>query len=127
MFAQVETVVGADDTAAALGSGDLEVLGTPRVVALLEESSVQAIASALDDAQTSVGVSVNLDHVRASVVGAHITAQAKVARVAEREVTFEVAAYEATESDEPQLIAEGTVVRVIVDAERFLARANAPR
>ena len=127
MLAQVETVVGADDTAAALGSGDLAVLGTPRVVALVEESSVQAIAPALDDTQTSVGVTVNLSYVRPSVVGTHITAQATVTGVAEREVTFEVAAYEATEDDEPRLIAEGTVVRMIVDAERFLARANAPQ
>ncbi|GAB3303604.1 thioesterase [Epidermidibacterium keratini] len=119
LAAQIEIVVGAADTAAALGSGDLQVLGTPRVLALAEQATVRAVSGVLDDTETTVGIEVALQHLRASLVGARITVDATVTAAQERRLTFEVNA-----RDGDQVVAQGTVVRMVVDTERFLARAG---
>jgi predicted thioesterase len=102
------------DTAAALGSGDVDVLGTPRVVALCEEATLAAVAGALESGQTTVGTRVELDHLRPSAVGASITARATLTSVDGRRLTFDVEA-----SDADQVIARGVVVRALVDRSRF--------
>jgi fluoroacetyl-CoA thioesterase len=70
--AAFDELVGDGDTAAALGSGDVAVLATPRVLALAERATVQAVAGALDPDETTVGAHVELDHLRPSFVGASI-------------------------------------------------------
>ena len=102
------------DTAVALGSGDVDVLATPRVLALCEAATVAAVAGALDPAQTTVGTRVELDHLRPSVVGSHVTATATLVSVDGRRLTFDVAASEAGD-----VIARGVVVRALVDRARF--------
>jgi fluoroacetyl-CoA thioesterase len=117
-----EHTVTDDDTAVALGSGDVPVLATPRVVAWLEGATVACLDDVLDDASTSVGTRVEIDHLAASPVGAHITAAASVVEVDGRSVVFEVAAEHRVGDGAPVLVAAGRVVRAVVDRERFLAR-----
>jgi len=74
--ASIEAVVTAADTALALGSGDVEVLGTPRALALAEAATVAAAAGTLTDGQTTVGTRVELDHVAPSPLGATVRAEA---------------------------------------------------
>ena len=81
-------IVGEADTAIALGSGDVPVLGTPRIVALLEQAAVAALAGDLADGTTSVGTHIAVDHVAASFVGAAVEAIAEVVDVDGRTVTF---------------------------------------
>ena len=114
--ASVTHVVTDADTAQALGSGDLAVLATPRVLAWCEEATCAALA--LDSTQTSVGTRVDLQHLAASPVGAEVTATASVIHTDGRLVRFQVAAHDAGGT----LLATGEVRRVIVDRERFLAR-----
>jgi fluoroacetyl-CoA thioesterase len=114
--ASVTHVVGPQDTARALGSGDLDVLGTPRVLAWCEEATCAALG--LDASRTSVGTRIELEHLAASPVGAVITATATVIYSDGRLVRFQVAA----QDDSGALIASGEVRRVVVDRERFLAR-----
>ena len=114
--ASVTHVVTDADTAQALGSGDLAVLGTPRVLAWCEEATCAALE--LDATQTSVGTRVDLQHLAASPVGAEVTATANVIHTDGRLVRFQVAAHDAGGT----LLATGEVRRVIVDRERFLAR-----
>jgi len=115
-------VVGERDTAAALGSGDVAVLGTPRVVALVEAATVAALGDRLSPAATSVGARIELDHRSASPVGAHLAAAAVLVRVNGRSLEFMVSVH-----DGSALVAEGTVHRQVVDRERFLARARGER
>ncbi len=117
--AEFTVEVGADDTALALGSGDVPVLGTPRVVALLEQATVRAVAGQLPDGNTTVGVAVDIAHRRATAAGGRIRVTARLVEVSGPTLTFEVAAYE---GDRP--VADGTVRRAIVDREAFLARAR---
>lgn len=117
-----EFTVGEADTARALGSGDVSVLATPRVLAWLEAATVAVLDDVLDDASTSVGTRVELEHVLASPVGAHVTAAASISFVDGRLVRFEVAAEHRVGDGAPQVVATGQVTRVVVDRDRFLAR-----
>jgi len=114
---EAKLVVAAADTARALGSGTVDVLGTPRLVALCEEASCRAIAAEPATGTTSVGINVRLDHLQPSAIGSQVVAEAVLAKVDGRRLTFTVSA-----SDDRGLVAVGKVVRVIVDTERFLTR-----
>jgi len=117
LCASVELVVGEGDTAIAFGSGDVPVLGTPRVVALCEEACVVAVAGQLGEGQTTVGVRVELDHLRASAVGAHVAATATLTQVDGSRLSFAVGVVEGERE-----VARGLVVRTVVDRDGFLAR-----
>lgn len=110
--------VAAADTAGALGSGDLPVLGTPALLALAERATVAAVAAAVPTESTTVGTRVQLDHLRASPVGALITVTARLVAVDGRLLRLEVVA----EDGSGTLIGHGEIRRVVVDRERFLAR-----
>jgi predicted thioesterase len=116
--ATLEFTVTGDDTAVALGSGSLEVLATPRMLAWCEAATCAAVDQDLPDERTSVGTRVQLEHVGASAVGAVVRVTATVSYVDGRLVRFQVAA----EQDAGQLVAHGEVTRVVVDRDRFLAR-----
>ena len=120
--ATLEFVVTDADTAAALGSGDVPVLATPRVLAWLEAATVAALAPSLDAASTSVGTRVELEHVAATPVGATVLATASVSYVDGRLVRFEVAAEHRAPDGSLAVAATGRVTRVVVDRDRFLAR-----
>lgn len=102
------------DTALAVGSGEVRVLATPRVVALAEAASLQALAGALDPESTSVGVRVELDHLAPSPVGATVTARAELVQVTGRRLTFDV-----TVSQDGAPVARGHLTRAVVDRTRF--------
>jgi predicted thioesterase len=111
--------VGEDDTALAVGSGTLSVLGTPRLLAWCEAATCAAVVDALPPGSTTVGTRVALDHLLASPVGAELSVTASVTHVDGRLLRFTVGARDA----DGRLVGSGEVTRVAVDAERFLARA----
>ncbi len=115
---RVGHTVSPQDTARALGSGDLDVLATPRLLAWCEAATVAALADSLDAGQASVGTRVELTHQRASRVGAAVVVRADLVHVDGRLLRFDVAAEDA----EGVLLAHGAVTRVVVDRERFLGR-----
>jgi predicted thioesterase len=110
------------DTAMALGSGDVPVLATPRIIAWLEAATVACLASSLDATSTSVGTRVEVEHSAASPVGATVVARASVSHVDGRLVRFEVAAEHQLGDTPPVVVATGRITRVVVDRARFLAR-----
>jgi fluoroacetyl-CoA thioesterase len=116
--ASVHLVVSDADTARAVGSGDVPVLATPRLLALAEAATVAAVSGHLEAGQTSVGTRIQLEHLRASAVGATVTVRAQLAHVDGRLLRFEVAA----EDSGGQAVGHGQVTRVVVDRDRFLAR-----
>ncbi len=114
-----ELKVSDGDTALALRSGDVPVLGTPRVVALAEEATLAALDGALAKGETTVGMRIQLDHLSPCIVGSRVTADATLERVDGRRLVFSVAV-----KDERGLVAAGKITRVIVDLERFLEKAR---
>jgi fluoroacetyl-CoA thioesterase len=119
--ATLEFTVTDDDTAAALGSGDLAVLATPRLLAWCEAATCAAIESSLSATSSSVGTRVQLEHAGASAVGSVVRVTATVVYVDGRLVRFEVVAEQAPED---KVVAHGDVTRVVVDRDRFLARLS---
>ena len=112
------TVTG-DDTAAALGSGTLAVLGTPRLLAWCEAATCAAIEPALPPGGTSVGTRVGLDHLAASPVGQQVEVTASASYVDGRLHRFTVSARHLHDG---RVVGAGEVTRVVVDAERFMSR-----
>jgi fluoroacetyl-CoA thioesterase len=104
-------------TAKMMGSGDMPVLATPAMVAMMENTAMNAVAELLDDGETTVGSMINTTHVRPSAIGAEITVTATLVAVDGRKLTFDVMA-----KDGENMIGEGEHVRFVVDKERFLKK-----
>jgi fluoroacetyl-CoA thioesterase len=107
-----------DDTAAAVGSGSLPVLGTPRLLAWFEATTCAAIDPTLPEGSTSVGTRAELEHVAASAVGQDVEVTASSSYVDGRLHRFTVAARNVG----GKVVGTGEVTRVVVDTERFLSR-----
>ena len=119
LTARVELDVAEADTALAIGSGDVPVLSTPRVVALCEEASIAALNGCLLAGTTSVGMRVQLDHLAPTAVGHNVSAEATLEKVEGRRLTFTVCVRDAR-----SLVAAGKVTRVVVDREHFLDKSR---
>jgi predicted thioesterase len=115
--ATIHLVVADPDTAIALRSGDVPVLGTPRIVALMEQAAVAVLAGTLDEGATSVGTRISVEHLAASLVGVTVTATAEVVDLEGRAVSFRLTLHEGDRQ-----VATGDHVRFVVDRERFLGR-----
>jgi fluoroacetyl-CoA thioesterase len=119
MAASVTRCVDASDTAAEVGSGDVPVLATPRVVALAEQATVEAVAGALPAGHTTVGYRVQLTHLAPSPVGANVKADVVLESIEGRRLSFRVSV-----TDGRGLVAAGYITRVVVERDRFIDRAR---
>ncbi|MDO9456920.1 thioesterase family protein [Nocardioides sp.] len=125
MDATLRFTVTDDDTAVAVGSGSLPVLGTPRLLAWLEAATCAALEPTLAAGSTSVGTRVVVEHLGASAVGQVVEVTASSAYVDGRLHRFTVAArhLDGPGGDVPgKVVGSGEVTRVVVDAARFLSR-----
>jgi len=107
------------DTAEALRSGDVPVLGTPRIAALMEEATVAALHGHLDPKATTVGMRVQLDHLIPVAIGDKVRADAVLERCEGRRLTFSVSV-----TGDAGLVAAGKVTRVIVNRAQFMERVS---
>lgn len=109
-------LVSQNDSALSQGSGELEVLATPRMIALMENAAMQAVAPALSLDETTVGGQISVTHLKPSPVGAEVSATAVLTQIDGRKLTFSLSA-----SEGDKLIGEGTHIRFIVNREKFLS------
>lgn len=114
---QVRREVTAEMTAARLGSGGVEVLGTPFMISMMELASWRAVQDYLEAGMTSVGTVVNIRHLAATPVGDTVTARSELVEVDGRRLVFRVEAW-----DSVAKIGEGSHERFVVHLERFLER-----
>ncbi|MGW4963745.1 thioesterase family protein [Nonomuraea sp. NPDC004186] len=119
--AQLLIMVEAEDTAKKVGSGDVPVLATPRLLALAEAATVQALDKHLAPGETSVGTRVELEHLAASPLGTHVQIGVELTEVDGRRLVF---AFEA--HDKHAVVGRGTIERIVVDRAKFLARTRRP-
>lgn len=110
-------VVDKSKTAEAMGSGDMPVLATPVMVALMENAAMLAVKDALPEGATTVGGHINVSHVKPTGLGQEVSATACLTAAEGKKLTFHVAAYQGE-----ILIGEGEHVRFVVDRERFMAK-----
>ena len=114
-----QTVVSTTNTAKTLGSGDMEVFATPAMIALMENAAMMAVAPYLDEGASTVGIEMASSHIKASPIGATITASAELISAEGRKLSFKVKAW-----DEQGVIGEGNHTRFVVDRERFLSKVK---
>jgi len=112
--ASVSFVADESTTAIALRSGDVRVLGTPKIVALIEEAAVAALIGCLPDGSTTVGTHIVVEHLAPTAVGSSVAAIATVTETDGRNVMFS-----ATVSEGDKIVARGSHTRVVVDRKRF--------
>ena len=110
-------MAGKENTAAAMGSGDMEVFATPAMIALAENAAMKAVAPFLGEDQTTVGSLIAMSHLKPTAPGDTVTARAMLAEIDGRRLTFTVEA-----SDSEDVIGEGRHVRYIVGREKFLSK-----
>ena len=112
------TLVVTDDvTAVKIGSGDMAVLATPAMMALMENAAMLAVADELPEGCTTVGGHIASSHLKPSKVGDTVTATAEVVKVDGKKIEFKVSAYSGD-----VLIGEGSHLRFVVDRERFMSK-----
>ena len=109
-------LVAQSDSALSQGSGDMEVLATPRLIALMENAAMLAVALALAPGETTVGGQISVSHLKPSAVGTQVSATAVLTQVEGRKLTFTLTAFEGDKR-----IGEGTHVRFIVGRDKFLS------
>ena len=114
---KVVSTVEREDTALEVGSGSLLVYATPCMVALMEGAACEAIANAVPEGKTTVGIELNISHVSATPVGLEVYAEAELTAVDKNILSFKISAY-----DESGLIGEGTHKRAMVTAQKFLEK-----
>ncbi|MFC5832934.1 thioesterase family protein [Nonomuraea insulae] len=116
---QLIIMVEMEDTAKKIGSGDVPVLATPRLLALAEAATVRAVERHLEPGQTSVGTRAEIEHLAASPLGAHVQVGVELTEVDGRRLVF---AFEA--HDQHSVVGKGTIERIVVDRAKFLARVT---
>lgn len=116
---QRETIVTKENTAAGIGSGNLEVFSTPMMILLMEESCFMSVNDILEEGFTTVGTCVNVKHLSATPLGMKVVIKSELINVDGRALTFKVEAY-----DEKGLIGEGIHERFIVNNEKFQAKTD---
>lgn len=104
-------------TAAAVGSGDMPVLATPMMMAMMENAAMLAVRDELPAGCTTVGGHIESSHLKPSQVGDVINAIAEVTKVEGKKIRFRIAAYSGN-----TLLGEGTHLRFIVDRDKFMSR-----
>ncbi len=112
-----EMTVQENHLAMNVGSGDLPVLGTPVMMALMEHAAMKAVAPQLDEGTSTVGGHIESSHLRPTGLGANIRAKATLVKEEGRKLTFHIVA-----EDEQGVIGEGEHLRFIVDKQKFLSK-----
>ena len=110
-------VVEHEDTAAVYGSGALEVFATPAMIALMEKTCLESVCSKIGEGNTTVGIAVNIKHLKASPEGSAIRCDAQLIEVDRKRLVFEVRCFEGE-----TLIGEGIHERFVVDSEKFMGK-----
>lgn len=119
ILGKAEKVVEKKDTAPVQGSGNVEVLATPAMIALMEKAAFSSVEPFLGGDLTTVGIYVNVRHLSATPVGLKVEAQAELTEVNGRKLVFQVTAY-----DESKVIGSGTHERYVVSRVSFLEKLN---
>lgn len=117
LVGEVEITVQPGDTADALGNAGVHVLATPRLVALLEQAAIRAVASHLAPGAGTVGTRIDVRHLAATPVGMRARIRATLREVDGRRLVFDIEGH-----DDAERIVEGTHERFQIDQARFLAR-----
>ncbi len=112
-----EQIVGRDDLASQLDASLADVMSTPTMAAMMELAAMHALRPYLDPGESSVGMSLDIQHIAATPLGHLVRAEAEVTKSEGRRLEFKVRA-----TDETEEIGSGIHRRAIIDAAKFNER-----
>lgn len=115
----IERTVTPNITAKAVGSGSLDVLGTPMLIAMAEEASAHIAQSYIDDTKTTVGTQISCEHNAPTPLDATVLVVSTLIEHNDKSFTFEI-----TATDNKSVIGKLTHTRFVVDVEKFMSKAN---
>ena len=119
MYGEARTRVSSENTALKFGSGSVDVFGTPAMIALMEEASINTVDRSLPEGYATVGIDLNVKHIAATPKGMNITASSELVEVDGKRLVFKVEAF-----DEVEKIGEGTHQRFIIRLDTFRDRVQ---
>ncbi len=119
MHGEARTKVTGENTALKFGSGKVDVFGTPAMIALMEEASINTVDNNLPEGFATVGIELSIRHIAATPKGMNITASAELTEIDGKKLVFKVEAF-----DEVEKIGEGTHQRYIIELNKFKVRAR---
>ena len=114
--------VTAENTAASVGSGMLEVFATPAMAALMEKTAALSVAPYLESGEGTVGISLNIRHLAATPVGLTVTCESELVEIDRKRLVFNLKV-----TDGVDVIGDGTHERFIINNEKFMAKAQAKK
>jgi fluoroacetyl-CoA thioesterase len=117
-----EVIVSQSNTAKTMGSGNLDVFATPAMIALMEKAATEAVHHCLEEGSSTVGTVINVKHMTATPIGMKVTSRAELKEVDGKRLIFTVEAFDGKDK-----IGEGYHERFIINAERFISKANSKR
>jgi len=119
MYGEARTRVTGENTALKFGSGKVDVFGTPAMIALMEEASINTVDKNLPDGYATVGSELNIKHIAATPEGMNVTASAELIEINGKKLTFKIEAF-----DEAEKIGGGIHQRYIIELDKFRNRAR---
>jgi len=117
MHGEARTKVTNDNTALKFGSGSVDVFGTPAMIAIMEEASINTVDKNLPDGFATVGIELSIKHIAATPKGMNITASAELTEIDSKRLVFKVEAF-----DEVEKIGEGAHQRYIIELDKFKSK-----
>lgn len=118
----IKIIVTNNKTAAAMGSGTLQVFATPAMIALIEETAWRSVTPYLEDGQSSVGTKLDISHISPTPLGMTVKCETELTEIDGRRLVFKTDVY-----DEMGLIGTGTHERFIINADKFQKKADAKK
>jgi len=114
-----ESIVSIENCASTIGSGTLDVYGTPAMIALMEECCHNSVEEYLSSDESTVGISIDVKHISPSPIGLKIKCISELTAIDGRILTFNVTAY-----DDKGEIGNGVHKRCIINVPGFRAKAS---
>lgn len=115
----VETQVSHSNTAKTIGSGSLDVFATPAMIALIEKAAAELLQKNLEPGQTSVGISVNIEHKSPTPIGLKVRAEVEIIAIDGKKIKFDARVFDSVSE-----IGSGSHSRFIVDSKKFQSKAD---
>lgn len=115
-----ELTVTINETAASAGSGGQPVFSTPHMIGLMELTAWSSVEPYMEEGRSTVGTHLDVSHLSASPIGAHIVCESELIEIDRRKLVFKVTAF-----DDAGPIGGGTHERFIIDIDKFMERVEA--
>ena len=115
-------LIKSEHAAKHVGSGEVEALSTPAMIAFMEKTARQTVESKLPEGDITVGTRVDIKHLGPVPIGENLKVTAQLVGIDKTNLTFKVKA-----ELRKKVIGTGQHERFIVNKEKFLQKLKSMR